>query len=91
MATYERTNADIGAAALMAGGAAAQTAATLQAGTTLLTGLGKVATTAGDMIDKGSSSPAGTVPTGADAAKASAAATRLPTGTDQGVGQRSSF
>ena len=88
MATYERTNADIGAAALMAGGAAAQTAATLQAGTTLLTGLGKVATSAGDMIDKGSTT--GT-PTGAAAATNSASATRLPTGVGQSGGQSSSF
>jgi hypothetical protein len=90
MATAERTNASIGAAALVAGGAVAQDAANMAAGTTLLTGLGKVATSAGDLLDKGSSS--NTTPTGATATAASAAATRLPSGvTGQTTGQGSSF
>jgi hypothetical protein len=89
MATAEQTSGQIASAALYAGGAAAQTAANIQAGTTLLTGLGKVANSAGDLIDKGSSSP-GNVPTGTAAATASAAATRL-TGTGQTSGQGSSF
>jgi hypothetical protein len=54
MAVAERTSGQIGAAALYAGGAAAQTAGNIQAGTTLLTGLGKVANSAGDLFDKGS-------------------------------------
>jgi hypothetical protein len=54
MAVAERTSGEIGAAALYAGGAAAQTAANIQAGSTLLTGLGKVANSAADLWDKGS-------------------------------------
>jgi len=54
MAEAERRAGQIGAAALYAGGAAAQTAANIQAGTTLMTGLGKVASSAGDLFDKGS-------------------------------------
>jgi hypothetical protein len=89
MATAERTNASVGAAALTAGGAVAQDAANIAAGTTLLTGLGKVANSAGEMLDKGSS--ANTTPTGAAAATASAAATRLPTGVGQSGGSSSSY
>ena len=51
MAAAERRAGQIGAAALYAGGAAAETAANIQAGTTLMTGLGKVATMAGDYFD----------------------------------------
>jgi hypothetical protein len=58
MAQAERVNASIGAAALYAGGAAKQDAATMAAGTTLMTGLGKVATGVGDLFDKGSKTPA---------------------------------
>jgi len=47
MAVAERQSAQIGAAALYAGGSAAAEAANMAAGTTLMTGLGKVADMAG--------------------------------------------
>jgi hypothetical protein len=88
MATAERTSGQIGAAALIAGGAAAESAANVQAGTTLMTGLGKVATSAGDLFDKGSTTGA---PSGTDASIASKNTLRLPTGTGQTSGIGSSF
>jgi hypothetical protein len=90
LATAERTSGQIGAAALYAGGAAAQDAATMGAGTTLLTGLGKVATGAGDLFDKGSKTTT-TTPTGADAASASKATQFLPSGVGQTSGVGSSY
>ena len=89
MATAERTSGTIAAAALYAGGAAASDAATIAAGTTLMTGLGKVATGLGDLFDKGSSTT--TTPTGKEAATASQAVVNLPTGVGQTSGTGSSY
>ena len=53
MAEIERTSGQIGAAALYAGGQAAADAATMGAGATLLTGLGKAGMQVADMFSKG--------------------------------------
>jgi hypothetical protein len=89
MASAERTAGTIGAAALYAGGQAAQDAATMGAGATLLTGLGKAGGQAANLFAKGPETP--TTPTGSTASTASAATQRLPTGVGQTSGQGSSF
>jgi hypothetical protein len=88
MAVAERQSAQIGAAALYAGGSAAAEAATMGAGTTLLTGLAKVGDLAVKAFPPG---PETATPTGDTAATNSQATARLPTGVGQTSGVGSSY